>query len=365
VTNRFDDGPHVMAKGDWPVRAGLQLAGSSSRQVTFRDGKEVEDTSPDAASPGKAEQEVGLHSWGEFGPELTVVLADLSKQKFEFAHWEQIDTRLAAVFRYEVPRDASHYSVTYCCVVNQEIARTQTGVGGRNRGTGQAANVPQAVTANTYVETPGYGGTIAIDPATGAVLRITIQAQLSPNDPLLRAETLVDYGPVQIGDREFICPRRSIALSVRQYSLASVTRNDAAWESTLTNAKGVPILLINETKFTDYHRLGSTVRILNDAATQAPDSPAPDAPTEGGHVNAVDLPSTMPASTAELDPARAKLRQLLSDLTRLLMKREFELLHAQEAIEFASTVRTIAGELGAAAATWARISDSIRSNWNI
>ena len=90
-----------------------------------------------------------------------------------------------------------------------------------------------------------------------------------------------------------------------------------------------------------------------------------DAPTEGGHVNAVDLPSTMPASTAELDPARAKLRQLLSDLTRLLMKREFELLHAQEAIEFASTVRTIAGELGAAAATWARISDSIRSNWNI
>ena len=41
VTTRFDDGPQVMHTGEWPVRAGLHAVGSSSRRITFRDGKEV------------------------------------------------------------------------------------------------------------------------------------------------------------------------------------------------------------------------------------------------------------------------------------------------------------------------------------
>ncbi len=77
-------------------------------------------------------------------------------------------------------------------------------------------------------------------------------------------------------------------------------------------------------------------------------------------MNAVDLPSAMPASTDELIPPRTKLCQLLRDLTQLLTKRELELMDARETVEFAATIRKVAEELAAAAATWARTSDSIR-----
>ena len=80
-------------------------------------------------------------------------------------------------------------------------------------------------------------------------------------------------------------------------------------------------------------------------------------------VEAVDLTSTVPANSAELEPLRAALCQLLRDLARLLTKRELELMQAREAAEFAAIVRSIAGELGAAAATWARASDTIRGSW--
>jgi VWFA-related protein len=285
MTNRFDDAPHVLTKGDWPVRVGLQPVGTSSRQVTFRDGKEVQDpTSESAAENSKSSQELGLHSWGEFGPELTVVLADMAKHQVEFKHWEEIGTQLAAVYEYEVPKEASHYAVSYCCIFNQlVVGRTQFGYSGRNRSAQQVANIPRTELEHTYIETPGYHGTIAIDPATGAVLRITIQAELSHGDPLLLAETMVEYGTVSIGDRQFTCPLRSIAISMEQSwmegagNTKTVTVNgvgdDSAWQSPLNKGANAPIRLINETSFVDYHRLGSTARILTDAATAGAQSP--------------------------------------------------------------------------------------------
>ena len=298
LTHRFDDSPHVLTKGDWPVRTGLQPVGMSSRQVTFQGGKEVQDpTSESAAENSKSSQELGLHSWGEFGPELTVVLADMGKQKVEFKHWEEIGTRLAAVYEYRVPKEASHYAVSYCCIVNQlVVGRTQFGYSGTNRSAQQVANIPRTELQHTYIETPGYHGTIAIDPAIGTVLRITIQAELSHGDPLLLAETLVEYGSVSIGDRQFICPLRSIAISMEQSWMAgagnakTVTVNgvgdDSAWQSPLNKGANAPILLINETSFIDYHRLGSTVRILTDAAAAGTiNSATPNSPREGSALN--------------------------------------------------------------------------------
>ncbi len=313
VTHRFDDGPHVLEKGDWPVRAGLQPVGTSSREVTFRDGKEVQDTPAEGvAATSKAQQELGLRSWGEFGPELTVVLADVAKQHFEFAHWEQIGTRLAGVFHYDVPRELSHYSVSFCCLLHQQvIGRTQYGYSGRDRTAQQVANIPRTELATPYAETPGYEGTIAIDPASGAVLRITIQARLSDGDPLLRAETMVEYGPVTIGEREFICPLRSIALSIEQTRMggqattASSAEEDTAWQRSLNSGANAPIFSINETRFVDYHRLGSTIRILADAAAGGTNPAATDSaasamnpPTQAGAGPAAATPDAAPTAAS-------------------------------------------------------------------
>jgi len=109
LTNRFDNGAQILHPGEYPVRAGLHPVSVSTRRVTFRDGKEVLD-SPSAAATavaaGNASDEVGLRSWGEFGPALTVVLSDLASHRVMFSHWEQTGGGLAAVYRYEVPREA-------------------------------------------------------------------------------------------------------------------------------------------------------------------------------------------------------------------------------------------------------------------
>ena len=305
VTNRFDDGPHVLVKGTWPVRSGLQPVGSSQRKVTFRQGKEILDTPADSSSPtANSQREIGLHSWGEFGPELTVVLADIANREIAFEYWEQIGTRLAAVFRYTIPRASSHYSVSYCCLVEQVSARNQFGYGGGGgRGQSQVFHTAETDLEHTYTEIPGYHGTIAIDPATGAVLRISIQAELSKDDPLLRAETMVEYGPVKIGDREFICPTRSLAISVERSSTAKevsrLTADNSGWQSPFSNAPIAPILLINETSFVDYHRLGSSARILTEAAgTGAPSEEPSSAPVQAsasGPSSEASQPTSVPA----------------------------------------------------------------------
>jgi hypothetical protein len=65
----------------------------------------------------------------------------------------------------------------------------------------------------------------------------------------MRADTLIEYGPVAIGDRSFICPMRSLTLRMDQVNPNETTG-------------ATPLLRLNETKFTNYHRFGSTVRML-------------------------------------------------------------------------------------------------------
>jgi VWFA-related protein len=291
VTTRYDNGSQVLHPGEFPVRIGLHPVSTSTRQITFREGNEVLD-SPANATPAvasasgqaNASEEIGLRSWGEFGPALTVVLADLANHKAAFSHWEQTAGGLAAVYQYEVPREASHYMVTYSYLDMKAMGRTQFGYSGRQRSPQQMANIPKSREQQSFHETPAYHGNLAIDPASGAVLRVTIEANLSSGDPLLGASTLIEYAPVNIGERKFICPVRSLAVSLEPGALAGcgagtgMTLNGAgdltAWQSPTQHCDNTPVLLINESKFTDYHRLGSTSRIVSDATPAG--APAPD-----------------------------------------------------------------------------------------
>lgn len=278
TTNRFDNTAQVQRQGDWAVRLGLHPVGSATREVTFRDGKEALDTSAGTAASNAAPQELGLRSWGEFGPALIVVLADMEKQPAVFSHWEVTPGGLAAVFRYAVPREASHYAVTFTYLDETVIGRTQFGYSGRERTAQQVANIPRTNEAKAYSETPAYHGEIAIDPATGAVLRLTIEADLSSGDPLLRAAAMIEYGTVKIGDRRFICPTRSLAISLAPVGLYGCggsgrmalngVGDDAAWENSRDQCGSQPVLLVNETRFEQYHRLGTTTRILTGASAQ-------------------------------------------------------------------------------------------------
>jgi len=290
VTTRFDNSAQVLHAGEFAVRLGLHPVNSSTRQITFRDGKEVLDATvvATASGPAKASDELGLRSWGEFGPALTVVLADLASHRVTFSHWEQTAGGLAAVYRYEVPREVSHYLVTYSYLDLKVRGRTQFGYSGRQRTAQQVANIPRGPEVQTFHETPAYHGTLAIDPSTGAVLRITIEASLSGADPLLRASTMIEYGPVTIGERKFICPVRSLAISLEPGEFSgcgsggSATLNGVGdlseWQNKVQKCDNTPVLLINETKFKNYHRLGSTARIIADATPAGGTGPEPPTP---------------------------------------------------------------------------------------
>jgi VWFA-related protein len=306
VTNRFDDSPRAPEKGAWPIRAGLQLAGTSSQQITFRDGKEVLDaTPPPGANAGNAQAELGLRSWGEFGPALTVVLADMAHRKVSFTHWEQTTAGLTAVYRYQVPQEESHYAVAYKASNEKVLGRTQYGYSGRNRSPQQVANIPKESELKTYGETPGYHGTIAIDPATGAVLRITIEAELSSGNPLKRAATMIEYRPVTIGERKFICPVRSLAISEEPMWMAlsqnaqmvmNGVSDDSLWQSPSSRPVNSMVMLINETSFTNYHRLGSTSRIITDGSEAS--VTGPEGASQGPADHPGQLESPVPTTVA-------------------------------------------------------------------
>ena len=240
-TLRYDDSPQGLKKGGWPVRLGLHLVDTSSREISVRDER---DSLPSAVW----QQQSGLVSKGEFGSTLGMILADTAKGKVTWSHWEQIAGDPAAVFQYSVPRSASNYEVTGYQQPTAEYANLtgRQGVAGIGP---QLSNPSSDITPT--VTKPGYHGSLWLDPATGTILRITIEADAKGGAPFQRASILVEYGPVQIGDSRFICPMRSVALY----------EANAAPQANLSDA---PAEWLNIILFTGYHRFGSTVKILTD-----------------------------------------------------------------------------------------------------
>jgi hypothetical protein len=289
-TVRFDDSAQVQHAGEWPVRLGFHMVGKTSRTVTMRDGQEVTDG---AQGVSATEPAMGLNSFGEFGPILVRTLTDSSKGKIQFSHWEESPMGEAAVFRYSVPRRESHYQVHFCCVLDQEY---QGGQATHNRNlpryhTGDR-NMVETTGLKAYDATPGYHGTVSIDPASGAIVRLTLDAELDTDSAITRASTVVEYGRVVIGDRTFVCPVRSLAISSQQGAQPAGEAMERA-----------PLLAINETTFTEYHRLGSSARLVAAAPLPMDAGPKPEIAAPGPAADRAAAPAA--ASEPEFGAAGA------------------------------------------------------------
>lgn len=70
-----------------------------------------------------------------------------------------------------------------------------------------------------------------------------------------RADTMVEYGPVQIGGKNYICPLRSVSISRGPSSLSF----DRAGKQIL----GPPATMLNDVTFSDYHVFRSQARIVS------------------------------------------------------------------------------------------------------
>ncbi len=225
TTTRFDNSP-VMLKyfQSMTDQAGFHRVGMVQRQISFRDGREVTDG---ARVPGAKSKDAGLESRGEFGTEAAVVLMDLEHGTVMFDHWEESMVGPAVVYRYSVPRDSSHYEVADAC---------QDRV--------------------SFHDTPGYHGEIALEPKAGAIMRMTLEADSNPSDPVSHVASVVEYGPVALGNRRSICPLRSLTFMVE----------DANGCSHGNHKLRKPVAMINQTIFSNYHRFGSSSTMIFDEA---------------------------------------------------------------------------------------------------
>jgi VWFA-related protein len=233
TTNRYDDSPYEVKKGSWPVHAGLHLVSTSRRESSIFHERPNPSTNASAAN---LQEQSGLETGGEFGSMLSMILTDAVKGKVNWSHWEQTTAGTVAVFHYSVPSSASHFEVINSLQRQASLEGTST---------------PEV--GSRQVTMPGYHGALWVDPPTGTILRETIEADTKGSDQLKKAAIMVQYGPVQIGESQFICPLRSLALSI------------AAGASMPGDA---PTVWLNESLFTGYHRFGTTTRIVKNIAAQ-------------------------------------------------------------------------------------------------
>jgi len=205
--------------------------------VFYRDGAEVVD---EEVRTGKKPtgREMNLSTTGIFGPMQSVVFFDAMLGNLQWSLWEQDAAGPKAVFHYAVPQKESHYEVSYCCSL-------------------------QGDGTNLFRRIAGYHGEITIDPASGAILRLTAVSDLEPNLPLRVSRIMLEYGPVEIGGTTYICPLRSVAILKGRTSLAV-----HQWGENF-KTYGPSHTAVNDVSFADYHLFKSQVRIVPS------DNPAP------------------------------------------------------------------------------------------
>lgn len=159
----------------------MHLNGRITSTVYYRDGQEVVDGGQTLRGYR------GLTTRGVFGPILAVAVTDASKGNLAWTRWEQGATGPMAVYSYSVKAQQSHYEV------DNQMAT--------------------------------YSGEIAIDPVSGAILRLIVNTGVN-----LTAKTggiEVEYGPVELGGKEYVCPTKSVAYSL---DLNSAWVNDVVFE---------------------------------------------------------------------------------------------------------------------------------------
>ena len=181
----FEDPPQI-SKADSSVvpYQPIHPVSRSSATVVYRDGREVVDS---GVAKRKEQQPAGhgLTTWGVFGPILGTVLVDVGQGKLIWSHWEQASSGPVAVFHFAIARERSHYEVSFCCV-------------------------PSDSGNGVFQQYSGYNGEIAVDPVNGTILRLMLKADLKARVPLLRSDIMVEYGPVEIGGKTYVCPLKGV-----------------------------------------------------------------------------------------------------------------------------------------------------------
>lgn len=238
--------PWETALSDQSLRAAVTVKAT----LRYRKNREEQDTEKrKGSSAGKLRD---LNLIGVFGPMLNSVLTDATGEgnSLTWSRWEKSAPGKVAVFRYDVRGKSPFYGVMDCCLKGRVMFRA----------------------------TPPYHGQIAIDPETGAVLRLTMESEpgwivepnLHPVQPVLSTSTMIEYASVQIGTGTYIVPQRSV-LMVRSRPVLNMNFWGEPFEIYSSYES-----IVDDFSYSGYHKFGSMLRILPGFEEVPPATPPQD-----------------------------------------------------------------------------------------
>jgi len=212
----------------------LHWVGSLKDEVTYRDRREMEDKSMKIEKKGNGVE--GLITTGEFGPILSMVMADALKSKIAWTRWEKGNDGTLAVFHFEVPEDKSNYRLKFCCSLK-----------GYNRDI-----TPEMQLSD---ERSAYHGDIVISPGDGSIRLLALQADLPAGALVSTAGIAVEYAATDIGGRTYICPARSVSMLRAHTAQQSGTMAGSRYQGPVKT-------FLKDVRFSNYRRFGSETKVL-------------------------------------------------------------------------------------------------------
>ena len=217
----------------------LHFATGEHATVFYRNGNEVVEKKQKLGKRPvvRGVRARSLETSGTFGPILTYVwtAAASSPGNLNWKRWERGKYGDLAVFSYRAASPNTGPDITFCCL-------------------------PEGNGTTLYQNKADTYGEFAVNPDSGAIMRIAINADLDeerdPEVPLIRSQIMVEYGPVELGGKTYICPQRSAEISrgrsVRELHEWGMTYSVYSYFETM----------INDVTFGGYHKFGSEYRIL-------------------------------------------------------------------------------------------------------
>jgi hypothetical protein len=241
TTSRFEE-PAERDDESWkmPHRdQALHFAAGEHATVLYQNGHEVVEKKKKLGKRGvvRGARAHDLETTGTFGPILAYVwtAAASSPGNLRWERWERGKYGDVAVFSYRAASPNAGPDITYCCLP-------------LGNGTTLYQNK-----ADTY-------GEFAVNPDTGAIMRIVTNADLDeerdPDVPLIRSQIMVEYGPEELGGKTYMCPQRSVNISRGRSE-----RELHEW-GMVFSLYGYFETMINDVSFGGYHKFGSESRIL-------------------------------------------------------------------------------------------------------
>jgi len=197
----------------------IHFINTTETQVASEHGREIAPVTKDK-TPWGANRMIAVQ---EPDPSLGAILQDAqSTQSIQWLRWEMVNGRQTSVYTFKIPAIDSGYAADICCFPT----RTQIGkatfynstdastFAGSDAAPGGASGVFGDFQTSTSFDrhfkahVPCHGE-IFVDPATGIVVRLILQAEFKASDEVQQEDWRIDYAPVMVGGKAMVLPARS------------------------------------------------------------------------------------------------------------------------------------------------------------